>query len=82
VNTLGYSGAHFATMPEKLVEPCILAGSRLGDWVLDPFMGSGTVGAVAERFGRRWVGTDLNYQPLAQARTRQRGLLHVNPEVA
>ena len=77
VNTMPYAGAHFATMPEKLVEPCILAGSRLGDRVLDPFMGSGTVGAVAERLGRRWVGLDLNpaYHQLAKKRTAQRGLM-------
>lgn len=76
VATTPYSGAHFATMPEKLVEPCILAGSRLGDRVLDPFMGSGTVGAVAERLGRRWVGLDLNpaYHKLAKKRTAQRGI--------
>lgn len=43
--------------------------------VLDPFLGSGTVGAVAERLGRRWVGTDLSYQSLAVKRTAQRGLM-------
>jgi len=77
VNTMPYTGAHFATMPEKLVEPCILAGSRLGDRVFDPFIGSGTVGAVAERLGRRWVGTDLNpaYHALAKRRTAQRGII-------
>jgi len=71
-----FHGAHFATMPEKLVEPCILAGSRPGDLVFDPFLGSGTVGAVAERLGRRWAGTDLNptYHALAKKRTAQRGL--------
>jgi DNA modification methylase len=74
IPTMPYAGAHFATMPEALVEPCILAGCPLGGLVLDPFIGSGTVGAVAERLGRRWVGTDLSYQPLAAARTRQRGL--------
>ncbi len=76
VPTMPYAGAHFATMPEKLVEPCIFAGSRLGDRVFDPFIGSGTVGAVAERLGRRWVGTDLNpkYHALARKRTAQRGL--------
>ncbi len=76
IATMPYAGAHFAPMPEKLVEPCILAGSRLGDLVLDPFMGSGTVCAVAERLGRRWVGTDLNpaYHALAKKRTSQRGL--------
>lgn len=74
VATQPYSGSHFATFPEALIEPCILAGSRPGDLVLDPFIGSGTVGAVCERFGRRWVGTDLNYQGLAKKRTKQRGL--------
>jgi DNA modification methylase len=74
VATMPYSGAHFATFPEKLIEPCILAGCPVGGLVCDPFVGSGTVGAVAERLGRRWVGTDLSYQPLASARTAQRGL--------
>ncbi len=74
IPTMPYAGAHFATMPEALVEPCILAGCPLGGLVLDPFLGSGTVGAVAERLGRRWVGTDLSYQPLAQKRTQQRGI--------
>jgi DNA modification methylase len=73
IPTMPYAGAHFATMPEALVEPCILAGCPLGGVVLDPFLGSGTVGAVAERLGRRWVGTDLAYHDLAQARTAQRG---------
>ncbi len=71
--TEAYSGAHFATMPEALVEPCILAGCPLGGLVFDPFLGTGTVGAVAERLGRRWVGTDLAYHALAVARTAQRG---------
>jgi DNA modification methylase len=68
--------AHFATFPQKLIEPCILAGSRTGDLVLDPFIGSGTVGKVAERFGRRWVGLELseNYIEIAKDRTAQCGL--------
>jgi DNA modification methylase len=75
IPTMPYSGSHFAVMPEKLVEPCILAGSRLGDRVFDPFLGSGTVGAVAERLGRRWIGIDLNsaYHALAKDRTAQLG---------
>jgi len=52
-------GLHFAAFPEALVEPMILAGSRPGDVVCDPFMGSGTTGAVAVRLGRRFVGIDL-----------------------
>lgn len=74
IPTQPYAGAHFATFPEALVEPCILAGCPIGGLVLDPFIGSGTVGVVAERLGRRWVGADLSYQPLAQMRTLQRGL--------
>jgi site-specific DNA-methyltransferase (cytosine-N4-specific) len=65
---------HPAPMPFELARRCILAGCPLGGLVLDPFLGSGTVGAVAERLGRRWVGTDLSYQPLSTARTAQRGL--------
>jgi DNA modification methylase len=86
IPTLPYSGAHFATMPEALVEPCILAGCPVGGLVLDPFLGSGTVGAVAERLGRRWVGCDLTYHALSTQRTAQRGLFvtaadHPEPEV-
>lgn len=60
------SDAHFATFPEALVEPCILAGSRPGDAVLDPFTGSGTTLHVAYRLERRAVGIELNpdYLPL------------------
>lgn len=65
-----YAGAHFATFPEKLVEPCITAGSKLGDLVLDPFCGSGTVGRVAQQLGRRFVGCDLNYDYLQLAKHR------------
>ena len=53
VATRPYKGAHFATFPPELIEPCILAGSRPGDIVLDPFMGSGTTAAVALQHGRR-----------------------------
>ena len=60
IATQPYSEAHFATFPEKLVEPCVLAGSRAGDIVLDPFAGSGTVGKVCTRFGRQFVGVELN----------------------
>jgi len=55
-----FKGAHFAVMPEALVEPCILAGSRIGDTVLDPFAGSGTVGVVALRHDRDFVGIELS----------------------
>jgi len=60
INTKPFKGAHFAVMPEALVEPCILAGSRIGDTVLDPFAGSGTVGVVALRHDRDFVGIELS----------------------
>jgi site-specific DNA-methyltransferase (adenine-specific) len=60
VTTSSYKGAHFAVFPPALVEPCILAGSRPGDLVLDPFNGSGTTGQVALQNGRRYVGCELN----------------------
>jgi len=60
VATRPYSGAHFATFPPALIEPCILAGSRPGDIVLDPFMGSGTTAAVALQHGRQYLGCELN----------------------
>ncbi len=60
VATRPYPEAHFATFPPKLIEPCILAGSRFGDIVLDPFAGSGTTLWVAEHFGRDSIGIELN----------------------
>ena len=60
VATRPYKGAHFATFPPALIEPCILAGSRPGDFVLDPFMGSGTTAEVAIRHGRMAMGCELN----------------------
>jgi len=76
VPTQPYNGAHFATFPPALIEPCILAGSRPGDTVLDCFFGSGTTGEVAGNFGRQWIGCELNpdYAPLQRARTAQAGL--------
>jgi hypothetical protein len=70
VATKPYKGAHFATFPPALIEPCILAGSRPGDIVLDPFMGSGTTAAVALQHGRQYLGCELNpeYGPLQQER--------------
>lgn len=73
VATKPYSAAHFATFPPALIEPMIMATSRSGDIVLDPFMGSGTTAEVAQRLGRRWIGCDLNpaYTALQETRTRQ-----------
>ena len=67
LTTKPFKGAHFAVMPEALVEPCILAGSRGGDTVLDPFAGSGTVGVVALREGRKFIGAELNPEYAAMA---------------
>ncbi len=70
VATRPYKGAHFATFPPALIEPCILAGSRPGDIVLDPFMGSGTTAAVSLQHGRQYLGCELNpeYSVLQQQR--------------
>lgn len=73
VATQPYPDAHFATFPEDLVEPCILAGSPVQGVVLDPFAGSGTTLAVAKRLDRQPVGIELNpaYVPLIRARCRR-----------
>lgn len=70
VTTKPYKGAHFATFPPDLIEPCILAGSRKGDTVLDPFGGSGTTGYVAKKHERKYVIIDINpnYAELARQR--------------
>ncbi len=60
VCTRPYKGAHFATFPPELIEPCILAGSRTGGTVLDPFIGSGTTAEVASQLGRDCIGIELN----------------------
>lgn len=77
VATHAFKEAHFATFPPALVEPCILAGSRPGDIVFDPFMGSGTVAQVAQLLGRQWLGSELNpeYIKLQSLRTQQGGLV-------
>ena len=70
VATHPYSGAHFATFPPKLIEPCIKAGSREGDLVLDPFTGAGTTGMVATRLDRQFVGVEMNPEYADMARQR------------
>ncbi len=55
-----YPGAHFATYPPDLIRPCILAGTKPGDTVIDPFGGSGTTGAVAIELGRKAILIELN----------------------
>lgn len=76
IATSGYRGAHFAVFPEALVEPCVLAGSRLGDVVLDVFAGAGTTGLVANRVGRRALLIEVNESYAAQIvkRCRQSSL--------
>lgn len=76
IPTESYSEAHFATFPRNLVRPCVLAGSKPGQIVFDPYMGSGTVAQVALELGRNWLGCELNpdYVALQDKRTRQSGL--------
>lgn len=70
IATKPYKEAHFATYPPELIEPCILAGSKEGDIVLDPFSGSGTTGEVALQRGRNYIGLELNpeYAKLSEKR--------------
>jgi DNA modification methylase len=80
IATQPYAEAHFATFPEALVEPCILAGSKVGDVVLDPFAGSGTTLAVALRYQRNAIGIELSqpYSELIRRRVGAEGpLLHL-----
>lgn len=73
VATMPFKEAHFATFPEALIEPCILAGTKPGDVVLDPFMGAGTTAVVATRYGRNYVGCELNSEYAAIAERRLAG---------
>ena len=73
VSTQGYKEAHFATFPEKLIEPCVIAGSREGGIVLDPFVGSGTTAVVAKKFNRGFIGIELNPEYAEMAKRRLEG---------
>ena len=77
VTTSRFRGAHFATFPPALIEPCILAGCPKGGTVLDPFFGAGTTGLVAQRHNRKWIGCELNpeYAAIAQARIESESTL-------
>lgn len=77
VATTPYKGAHFATFPTELIEPCVLAGAPAGGVVLDPFFGSGTTGQVAQNLGRAFIGCELNpaYEVLQAERLQQMGLI-------
>ena len=65
-----YKGAHFATFPEELVYPMLVAGCPKDGVVLDPFMGSGTVGVVAKKNHRNYVGCELNSEYVSIAERR------------
>jgi len=77
VQTKPFKGAHFATFPQELIEPCILAGAPVGGIVLDPFMGSETTAQVAQNLGRQYIGCELNtdYKPLQDKRVAQQALV-------
>ena len=76
ITTKPYAGAHFAVFPNDLIEPMVLASTRVGDVVLDPFMGSGTTAEVAQNLGRKYRGCELNedYKDLQFKRLRQQSL--------
>ena len=65
-----YKGTHFAVFPPDLIEPCILAGSKKGDLILDPFMGSGTTAMVSKQLDRHYIGCELHeeYKSLIDSR--------------
>ena len=89
INTSNSGSSHIAAFPQALVEPCILASTAPGEFVLDPFFGSGTVGLVADRLGRRYVGIELNPAYVVEATTllqrpvatpKRNGHRNTNPE--
>ena len=75
VNTSCFNGAHFATFPEELIKPCILAGCPVGGTVLDPFFGAGTTGLVALKNDRKFIGIELNPEYIEIAKARLDSLL-------
>ncbi|OQA29855.1 MAG: Modification methylase DpnIIB [Betaproteobacteria bacterium ADurb.Bin341] len=74
VNTKPFAGAHFATFPPELIRPCIQVSTEPGDYVLDPFFGSGTVGLVCQAENRQYVGIELNPEYVSLAADRLQGL--------
>lgn len=70
INTKPFKGAHFATFPPKLIEPCIKAGCPPEGIVLDPFLGAGTTAYVAKALNRRFIGIEINEEYLRMARNR------------
>lgn len=75
ISTASFKGAHFAVFPEKLIEPCVLAGCPNGGTVLDPFCGSGTTGVVAVKNGREFIGIELNPEYVTIASERMESTL-------
>lgn len=73
VNTQPFRDAHFATFPPALIEPCIALATQPGNLVLDPFLGSGTVGTVSLQMNRRFVGVEINPDYVAIAKRRLGG---------
>ena len=75
-----YSEAHFATYPEELILPCILAGTDEGDTVLDPFSGAGTTGVVCKKNNRNYIGIELNpeYVELSEKRIEAVGKIKLS----
>ena len=80
VTTKPYKGAHFATFPPDLIEPCILAGAPVAGVILDPFLGSGTTAMVAKKLGRSYIGIELNPKYIELARTRMGSQLTLSLE--
>jgi site-specific DNA-methyltransferase (cytosine-N4-specific) len=74
VNTKPFAGAHFATFPPDLIRPCVQASTEPGDYVLDPFFGSGTVGLVCQEENRQYIGIELNPRYVSLAAERLNGL--------
>ena len=81
VTTKPYAGAHFATFPPDLIEPCILAGSPIGGTVLDPFGGSGTTAGVALKHGRNAILCELNPAYAALVPNRVRAIAGDTPDL-
>ena len=83
VTTKPFKGAHFATFPMDLIEPCVLAGCPEGGTVLDPFGGSGTTGIVASNHNRKAVLIELNteYIEIAKQRIQDQGGLFTDLEI-
>jgi DNA modification methylase len=82
IATAPYKEAHFATFPPELPRRCILAGSRPGDVVLDPFAGAGTALLVADQLGRDAIGIELNpeYAALIERRVKDNAPMFVEIE--